>query len=318
MLFVITRRLSRPVAAVALLTGLLGGVTACNRAPAEPTDVVSAVDLARATVLSTDPVLKKAISPPDVMPGRVRSAQLGWDRTQVIAQLYLVRTGPDGVDPTPTEVERQLTAVITTMRDGGWNVHWAVCVPHPSATVSPSASPAPSSGSSSSSATEPTPSPSELAPSPSEPAPSPSPSQPATSPSVPGASPSASPAPSTTPSPSERDLALSNVPVEVPQYDGWEEVVMVNKLSDGVSYWGMLVATIIDDSGAFINLTMRAPNVRDVANLFPVPPPQLPAGSTCAEDGKTSTTLQAAGVPVLIKDWLPFPAQSKSPDPHRL
>jgi hypothetical protein len=281
MMFVITR-LSATAAVLALV---LAGAGACNRAPKEPTDVVSDIDQARAAVLSGDPVLKNAVSAPSVQPGRVRSAQLGWDRTQINAQLYLVRTGPDKVDPTPTEVEHQLGALIGQLRDGGWNVHWAVCLPHATTTA----------------AIDPTPSPSAAE------TPTPAPAGSAT----PEPSPSAS-------APSALEQALTNVPVEVPLYDGWEEVVMVNKLVDGVSYWGMLVATIIDEAGAFIGLVMRAPNARDDANLLPASLPKLPAGSTCAEDGKQSAVRQAAGVPVVIKDWLPFPASSKSPDPHRL
>ena len=283
MMFVITR-LSATAAVLALV---LAGAAACSRAPREPTDVVSDIDLARAAVLSADPVLKNAVSAPSVQPGKVRSAQLGWDRTQINAQLYLVKTGPDKVDPTPTEVEHQLAALITQLRDGGWNVHWAVCLPHATTTA----------------AIDPTPSP--------DPSAAPS--------AVPSPSPAPSPSPSPSPSasaPSALELALTNVPVEVPLYDGWEEVVMVNKLVDGVSYWGMLVATIIDEAGAFIGLVMRAPNARDDANLLPTLP-TLAAGSTCAEDGKQSAVRQAAGVPVIMKDWLPFPASSKSPDPHR-
>jgi hypothetical protein len=126
---------------------------------------------------------------------------------------------------------------------------------------------------------------------------------------------SSSPEPSAEPT---HDPARTNIPLEVPQYGTWEEIVMVNKVVDGVSYWGMLVAAILDESGAFINLVLRAPSARDEANLFPTAPPELPAGSTCAEDGKPSTMVEAAGVPVVVKDWLPFPSASRSPDPHRL
>jgi hypothetical protein len=283
MMFVITR-LS---ATVAVLAVVLAGAAACNRAPKEQTDVVSDIDRARAAVLGGDPVLKNAVSEPTVTLGKVRSTQLGWDRTQLNAQLYLVHTGPDKVDPTPTEVEHQLAVLIKQVRDGGWNVHWSVCVPHPSTTAAIDPSPSPSS----------------------------SPSSPASSSASPSPGPSV--APTTTP-PSALELALTNVPAEIPVYGGWEEVVLINKLADGVSYWGMLVATIIDEAGAFIGLVMRAPNVRDAANLLPASLPKLPAGSTCAEDEKQLGVQEASGEPVVMKDWLPFPAASKSPDPHRL
>ena len=81
MMFVITSRLSRPVATVALLAGLLSGLTACSRTPT-PTDVVTAVDLARTAVLSADPVLKQG--------------RLGADRDARPAPVGAGRLGPVG------------------------------------------------------------------------------------------------------------------------------------------------------------------------------------------------------------------------------
>jgi hypothetical protein len=242
MMFVITRLF----AVVAVCAGLLAAA-ACSRTPAEATDVVSDVDIARAAVLSGDPVLKNAQSAPVVMPGRFRSTQLGWDRTEVDARLYQQHTGPDGVDPTPAEVERQLSALLAQLRATGWSVHWAMCLPN-----------------------------------------------------------------------SDVQGDLASLPLEVPLYQGWEEVVMINKLQGGVSYWGMMVATIVDKSGGEIDMVMRAPNARDSANLFPTAPPKLAPSDSCAEDGHESTALQTSGVPLVVKDWYPFPSQSKSPDPHRL
>jgi hypothetical protein len=283
MMFVITR-LS---ATVAVLAVVLAGAAACNRAPREPTDVVSDVDLARAAVLSGDPMLKNAVAEPEVTPGRFHSTEVGWDRSQVSANLYLVHTGPDKVDPAPAEVEQQLGSLVKIVRDGGWNVHWAVCMPATSLSfaIDPTPTPTPSS----------------------DPSPSPSPSP----------SPEASPEPSASPSPTPPG-PLTNVPDEVPVYGGWEEILMINKTVDGVSYWGMLVATIFPQEGAFIGVVLRAPNMRDAAHLLPASLPALPAGGTCAEDGVQSAKIQAAGEPVLIKDWQPFPGAGRSPDPHRL
>jgi hypothetical protein len=98
----------------------------------------------------------------------------------------------------------------------------------------------------------------------------------------------------------------------------WEEIVLVNKVLDGVSYWGMVSSAILETQEAYVDVLMRAPNAREAANLFSTAPPDLPAGSTCAEDGKPSTVIQAAGVPLEVKDWLPFPGASRAPDPHRL
>jgi hypothetical protein len=287
MICVITQRLPRPVAVIALLTGLLLGAAACGRGkPLGPHDLVSDTDLQRAAVLSNDPVLKNTASAPEVMPGKLHTTEVGWDRTQVNAQILVVHAATKDAVPTAATMEKSMADTVTTLRTGGWRVHWAVCVPSPalSAFVDPSPTPAPS------------------------PAPSPG-----------GAAPSGGPSPSASPSPeSELDKALTDVPSDVPKYDDWEEVVMVNKVVDGVSYWGMLVGAIFPDSGAFIELIMRAPNAHDQANLFAVTPPVLPAGSTCVEDGKPSTSVQAAGIPVVIKDWQAFPGASHSPDPHRL
>jgi hypothetical protein len=296
MLFVITSRLARPLTTAALLAVLLTGLTSCSKKPVEATDVVSAVDLARTTVMSSDPVLTNAVAPPDVMPGQYRSAKVGWDRSQVSARVFLARTPPNGVDPTPAEVEAQMTAVVTQLRAGGWRVHWAYCRPQPAAAPA-SPSPEPSGAT----AVSPTPSPTpETAPSP-----------------TPEAAPS--PTPDASASPTPTNPALTGIPDDVLIFDeAWQEIVLVNKVLDGVSYWGMVSSAIAEQRGAYIDVVMRAPNARETANLFPVAPPDLPAGSTCAEDGKPSTAVQAAGVPLIVKDWDPFPGASKASDPHRV
>jgi len=296
MLFVITSRLARPLTTAALLAVLLTGLTSCSKKPVEATDVVSAVDLARTTVMSSDPVLTNAVAPPDVMPGQYRSAKVGWDRSQVSARVFLARTPPNGVDPTPAEVEAQMTAVVTQLRAGGWRVHWAYCRPQPAAAPA-SPSPEPSGAT----AVSPTPSPTpETAPSP-----------------TPEAAPS--PTPDASASPTPTNPALTGIPDDVLIFDeAWQEIVLVNKVLDGVSYWGMVSSAIAEQRGAYIDVVMRAPNAHETANLFPVAPPDLPAGSTCAEDGKPSTAVQAAGVPLIVKDWDPFPGASKASDPHRV
>ena len=305
MLFVITSRLPRPVTTAALLAVLLTGLTACSKKPVEATDVVSAVDLARTTVMSSDPVLTNAVDPPAVTPGQYRSAKIGWDRSQVSARLFLAKTPPNGVDPTPAEVEAQMTAVVTQLRAGGWRVHWAYCSPQPRAAA---ASPTP--GPSGATAVSPTPAPSQ------EPSPTPEPSpRPEPSP-TPEAAPS--PTPDASASPTPTNPAMIGIPDDVViDQNYWQEIVLVNKVLDGVSYWGMISSAILEKRGAYIDVVMRAPNARETANLFPTAPPDLPAGSTCAEDGKPSTAVQAAGVPLIVRDWDPFPAASRSTDPHR-
>jgi hypothetical protein len=301
--------LPRPVTIAALLAVLLTGLTACSKKPVEATDVVSAVDLARTTVMSSDPVLTNAVAPPDVMPGQYRSAKVGWDRSQVSARVFLARTPPNGVDPTPAEVEAQMTAVVTQLRAGGWRVHWAYCRPQPAARPA-SPSPEPSGA-----AVSPTPAPSP------EPSPTPSPEPSPTPSAEPSPTPEAAPSPTphASASPTPTNPALTGIPDDVVIYDeAWEEIVLVNKVLDGVSYWGMVSSAIAEKRGAYIDVVMRAPNARETPNLFPTAPPDLPAGSTCAEDGKPSTAVQAAGVPLIVKDWDPFPGASRAADPHRL
>ncbi|HKO33422.1 MAG TPA: hypothetical protein VJY85_06715 [Candidatus Limnocylindria bacterium] len=257
----ISSRWSALVAAVALLTGL----AACGGAPKEPTDTISDVDLARATVLSTDPVYAQPVAPVEVRPGKMHSERLGWDRTEVVGQLYLQRIGPDQVDPTPGQVEHQIAAVLTKLRANGWNVHWGLCVPDFTA-VGKGKVLLGTGG----------------------------------------------------PSQEETLAATKGLPFEVPRFDGWEWVVFVHKVVGGVSYWGMLVAGIFEGDRALIDLVTRAPHARDSANLFATAPPVLAAGKTCAEDEQAAGDVQASGEPVYVKAWWPFPAQSRSPDPHRL
>jgi hypothetical protein len=110
---------------VALLVGLVAG---CGGAPPPPTDVTSDVDRQRAAILSEDPVLKLAVAPPHVHPGVVHSEKLGWDRTEVTAELYQTL---GGTGPTALVVEQQVTEATSVLRQGGWKVHWEMCLPPP-------------------------------------------------------------------------------------------------------------------------------------------------------------------------------------------
>jgi hypothetical protein len=281
----------RVVGGVALAV-LLGGVASCGGKPAAPIDVVSDTDRDRAAILAKDPVLATAVLVPTVTPGRVHSAKLGWDRTEVTARIFEQRTGPNGTDLTPTEVEHQLAAVLTKLRAGGWSVHWALCLPKPPSLEDlfndPTMLPEPV-------ATTPPPGPS----------PSPTPT------------PSVSPSPGATGVPKTPALT-GHLPSDIEPVDGYQWAVFAYRISAGVSYWAELSAGIVTAQEAYIDVVLRAPEDRDPADLFTTAPPALAAGTTCAEDGRATTKIQEDGLPILVRDWYPFPTQSHVPDPGRL
>src|SRR5262245_19485506 len=104
-------------------------LVACGTAPSHPATAVTEVDRTRAAVLSNDPVLKTAVAPPQVTPGHIISAKLGWDRTEVRARLYAHKPATTGAGPTAGAVEKELATRITALRTEGWNVYWALCLP---------------------------------------------------------------------------------------------------------------------------------------------------------------------------------------------
>jgi hypothetical protein len=111
-----------------LLAGcvLLFGVAGCGQEPVAPNQNDVDTDRDRAAVLSADPVLMGAATPPAVHPGRVLDDKLGWDRTEVTGRLY------EANRPTkPAVVEQQLAAKVALLRSGGWTIHWAMCLPPP-------------------------------------------------------------------------------------------------------------------------------------------------------------------------------------------
>jgi hypothetical protein len=119
----------RLVVSVAALAAVLVGGSACARKPVVPTDVVTDTDRDRAAMLSHDPVLAGAVL--TVTPGRLHSAKLGWDRTQVSARIFDQPDAAGNVDVTPEVVEARLATAIAALRTGGWTVHWTLCLPLP-------------------------------------------------------------------------------------------------------------------------------------------------------------------------------------------
>jgi len=246
------RTRSRHVVGGLLVLAVLSATAACGGAAVQTSDVVSDTDLARAAVLSADPVLVGAVFPPDVRPGRVRTARLGWDRTEVRARLFASHAAAAGAGPTPAAVEAKLAESFATLRAGGWTIHWTLCVP-------PQAAPTPS--------------------------------------------PSSTPAAST--------------PAAVLRSGGWQWFATAYKIADGVSYWSMLSAELIDVGDAWVDIVLRAPQASDPPNLFPDKPKALAAGKTCAEDRREGTNVEQSGSPAIVREWWPFPSQSRSPDPQR-
>jgi len=121
--------ISRRATALAVVAVLAAGAAGCGSPPAPATDVTSDTDRARAAVLSADPVLLGAVTAPQVVPGRVRSEKIGWDRTEVRARLYEFKPATVGAGPEPGLVEQQLAASLGKLRTGGWTVYWAMCLP---------------------------------------------------------------------------------------------------------------------------------------------------------------------------------------------
>ncbi len=59
--------------------------------------------------------------------GVVHNDLLGWDRTEVAARLQL--RGRSGAQP--EAVEHEVAAAVTLLRNGGWTIHWQMCLPEP-------------------------------------------------------------------------------------------------------------------------------------------------------------------------------------------
>jgi hypothetical protein len=118
---------SKRRAAVVGLT-LLFGLSACGGPPSEPTDVSSDVDRQRAHILASEPVLDHAVSPPEVTVGLVHSSAVGWDRTEVYAELYETS---GGTPPEAVAVEQEFARATTLLRKSGWTIHWEMCLPPP-------------------------------------------------------------------------------------------------------------------------------------------------------------------------------------------
>jgi hypothetical protein len=271
-----------PLRSRRLVGALLGGAavllvgSACARKPVVPTDVVTDTDRDRAAVLSHDPVLAGSVL--TVAPGRLHSAKLGWDRTQVTARIFDQPDAAGNVDVAPEVVEARLATAIATLRTGGWTVHWTLCLPLPQVEPGSDTDPLPVL--------------------------------------IPPVEPSVTPTP--TPSGPVAYVPTGALPAGTERQDGFQWVVYAYKIAGGVSYWASLSAASVHHLGAFIDVVLRAPGERDPANLFAARPAALPTGPTCAEDKVAANATQEAGVPVQIKDWWPFPDQTHTPDPLRL
>ncbi len=137
--------IARRLLVAGLILFLVGAVAACGGGPVEPTDIVSDTDRARAAVLSADPILVGSLAPPEVRPGRVRTAKLGWDRTEVKARLFAHHAPTAGAGPKAGVVETWVAETVGKLRSGGWTVHWTLCLPPPEV-QSPGQSPGPQAG----------------------------------------------------------------------------------------------------------------------------------------------------------------------------
>ena len=107
------------------------------------------------------------------------------------------------------------------------------------------------------------------------------------------------------------------IPIPVLRADGYEWLAGAYKITGGVSYSAMVLAAQVDGNAA-VNVVLRAPNGRDASNLMPTPPDPIPTERACAEDGTLGSAIEQAGTPVVVRDWLPFPGEHRSPNPNLL
>ncbi|MQA16577.1 MAG: hypothetical protein GEV09_21300 [Pseudonocardiaceae bacterium] len=82
---------------------------------------------------------------------------------------------------------------------------------------------------------------------------------------------------------------------------------------DGVSYWANLTAGAVPSGPGFIDLTMRAPNADDPADLFADRPAGLPADSTCIEKPGIVAEDVAQGSPIYLAQRGPSPPEGANP-----
>ncbi len=237
------RRLLGGVCAGAVL-----GLAACAQAPA-PVAAASDVDRDRAAYLADEPIVRAAVAAPQITPGVAHGDGLGWDRTEVNAEIY---ASAGGEGPTPEEVEQEVADAVRILRSSGWTIHWEMCLPPPS--YNANGVPLPDS---------------------------------------------------------------VEIPMPVQRAEGHEWLAAAYKITGGVSYWALVLGAQVDGDAA-VNVVLRAPNAQDNANLIRATPDPIPTDRACAEDGRLGTEIEQAGTPVLVRDWLPFPAESHSPNPNVL
>jgi hypothetical protein len=106
------------------------------------------------------------------------------------------------------------------------------------------------------------------------------------------------------------------MPPGVARDEAWQWVAFAFRVTEGVSYFALVSAELDPDSGgAWIDVTMRAPQERDPANLFADRPKALAIGKACVDDKMPAKGLEQGGTMTYLRDWWPFPGESRSADP---
>lgn len=108
------------------------------------------------------------------------------------------------------------------------------------------------------------------------------------------------------------------IPIPVARAPGYEWLASGYKINNGVSYWVLLLGALGDDGEAVLEVLFRAPNARDAANLFDPEPVAVPVEQACAEDGRIGKDIEKAGTPTVMRDWWPFPAETRTRDPNQV
>ena len=104
------------------------------------------------------------------------------------------------------------------------------------------------------------------------------------------------------------------IPAGIARDWAWQSIALAYRIDNGVSYYAQITTEFNDRTGdGWIDLVLRAPESHDPSNLFPDAPKPLAAKATCLDDGVDTRDVQELGSTEYMRDWYPFPSQTRSP-----